>query len=504
VTGEKTRSRQSRLLTAAVLGLAVASVLAAFWPGLISWDTSQMLREATHGPVVDWWSGLGTVMLRAWLGVGLGVGMLWAGCVAATVVGFYGCLRLALNRTPAAVVTLLMTVFPPIYGELASFSRDNACMCFTLLAFAALARMTLVAPRGRRHWLGAALACAVIAAICRQNGVVDVCAVVVVGGLHGHPRARLRVSVTLVAALLAGVACYGSISLLQRADGIGRTYATRATMVYDLAGMSVASGHDDFPQRALRSLGPGTASPANPSLGWLRTHFMPLTETTLAGVAEMNVENTRLAARENKILGAAWTRAIEARPLVYLRVRAELSEYMLGLTASGLPAAGGLLDYQGLEHHSNFGHPLAFSGLYRTANTWLGHFLGPEAAYPLDHGWVYLALLIVLGGFLLTRGSRFRSLAAAFLTAAVLNQVLVFFVAPAASFRYILILPPLALLSAVFAIRTRPARSLSTEGVPVQPHPRSVVLPGYAATTMAHLNVRRVRRAVRARYRALQ
>src|SRR5438067_678607 len=99
-------SADSPIAAAAILALAAELVFGAFWPGIIHFDASHIISEAGRGAAINWWTGIGTLALHAWLSVGLGVPLVWAAVVLANIVGFYGCLRLVLRRVGAAAVTV--------------------------------------------------------------------------------------------------------------------------------------------------------------------------------------------------------------------------------------------------------------------------------------------------------------------------------------------------------------------------------------------------------------
>jgi hypothetical protein len=98
-----------RFLAVIILTSAVALVVGEFWPGHINWDTKQIVDEARGGAVLDWWSGVGTLLLRAWFTAGLGLPLVWTAAVMMTVIGAYACVRVALRRVSAATVTFGMS-----------------------------------------------------------------------------------------------------------------------------------------------------------------------------------------------------------------------------------------------------------------------------------------------------------------------------------------------------------------------------------------------------------
>jgi hypothetical protein len=445
----------SAVVASAILALAAAPVLFVFWPGIIHFDTSQVIAFAHRNVAVDWWTGIGTLILHAWFWLGLGIPLIWVGIVAANVLGIFGCLRLVLRRVPAACATLAFVVFPPIYGQLAALSRDSAYVGFSLLAFAALAKIVRTGGERRRTLLLFAFASAIIAAIGRQNGVTVVGAVTLFAMLHGRSVNWRRILAAVLAVAVALLGAYEGIRIAGAAMGVRDVDPERATFVYDLAAISVATGHDLFPQHQLRALPPGGYAPTTTSEAWLRQRFRTWNVTSLRSSkqwARRNVGNVRLASAETKILQKAWIRAIEHHPVAYLAERGRLYGALLGL--SGEPRTrptGFYFGYQGIETSTNIGHPLAFPNSYETATSVLGFFIGNHAKLPLDRPWVYLVLILGAVGYL--RRRRSGGLVIASMCVAIgLNQLVFFFAGMSAAFRYEFLCVPVALLCFAYGL----------------------------------------------------
>ena len=409
-----------------ILLLAAELVFCAFWPGIVHWDAAHITSEAHRHVAIDWWTGIGTLFLQQWFSLGLGLPLVWAGIVAANIVGIYGCLRAVLQRVPAAVATLCVVVFPPIYGQLAAVSRDSAYVGFALLAFAALAKLVRGGDERRRRLLAAALTSAMLAAVSRQNGISVVFAVTLFIALlrpNGIRRGAVRAGIV---ACLVMAGAYGALKLADAASGVRSVHPERMTFVYDLAAISVASGYDLFPQRGLRALGPGAASPPDLTEASLKHRFRGWSVTSLRGVDEMDVENSTLARGEATLLQRAWVRAFEHQPIRYLSARAGLYVRLLGLGEQPRSAPKGFFyGYQGLDEPTNYGHPLAFPRGYAVATGMLGWFIGLHAVVPLDRPWMYLLLAVSALAYLRRRRSPRTLLAASMCAAVTVNQMII-------------------------------------------------------------------------------
>jgi hypothetical protein len=238
--------------------------------------------------------------------------------------------------------------------------------------------------------------------------------------------------------------------------------------------MSVATGHDLFPQRALEALPPGGVAPTPATEAFLEGHFQTWDVTYLRSVEQLqrqNVTDASLARAETRLLRAAWLRAVENAPDAYLRERVALFAALLGL--SGEPQStpvGFYFGYQGLDNPDNFGYGLAFPGRYATATSVLELFIGNRARLPLDRPWVYLLLLAAGLAVIDRTRSRTRALVASIAFGTVLNQVLLFFTVMSAATRYEYRITEVSLVVAVYAIAAARERAW----VPKRPAPLSL------------------------------
>ena len=102
-----------------VLALAPAIILVLFWPGLISYDANSTIYEAEVGPATGGrrscrCSGAMLLVADTWL--------LFVVQTLLVVVGVFLC-TLRAPASPAAIATLLICVYPPLYAQLSGPSR---------------------------------------------------------------------------------------------------------------------------------------------------------------------------------------------------------------------------------------------------------------------------------------------------------------------------------------------------------------------------------------------
>jgi hypothetical protein len=457
----------SRVIAWGLLVVAALAVWLAFWPGLISPDSNQTIYQAASNQYTDWWTPFGAWLLHWWLHLALGLSGVYAVGVTVAVCGMYLCARFWFRRVPAAAVALVTCILPPVYADLSGLSRDLFFLGFTFLGFGLFGRLVQGRARSRAQeiWLAmAAVVSELLAFLSRQNGAA--CLFALLLGLvlwrrsrsaaATSPRPRRQVLTALVIAVVGtgaiGLTTTGVYSLI----GVRHVDPQRFTYVYDLASMSVLSGHDRFPGRVVDQPHPGWVSPPNLHEANLDRLFDPTTAITLYpnnAAGAIDFPSSAIAARENSVLQSAWLKAIGEEPLDYAWGRIRLLAVQLGLWRHPTDAYLALLD------PTNFGHPVVFPANYHFASRVLSHFVGPQASVPLDFPWTWLVLIIACLVFL---ARRLKRLAWHFLLlplAVLVNYGLLFFTIPAAGFRYVVLEVPVGAQLAAYVIATLMLRS---------------------------------------------
>jgi hypothetical protein len=456
----------SRIVSVLLLLAATACVLTPFWPGLITYDANSTLFEAEQGPVRDWWSPFVSILWRAMLVVG----DTWLVFVVQTVlvvVGVHLCARLVVRRVPAAAVTLLICVYPPLYAQLSGPSRDGYYLGFTMLALGFLCCAVRDRRRALCTWLS--IAAIVAASLCRQNAIVAVFVLVTFFAVLAcrdpgwRPRRwctstrRWPVLVGVVAGVVVAIGVVGATRVAYSVGDVVRTRPERLTFIYDLAAMSVASGEDLFPDRLDDD--PHGVVPRDISLATLERTFRYSNVVSLYPGGNWNVgdlHDERLSARESSVLRDAWWAAISAEPDEYAHSRARLTLAQLGFGDRPQDA------YLGLVESTNFGHPLSLSGAYDAASRYVRVFVGSDSTLPLDVVWVYFVGATALVALRL-RSREPDALPAGVMGATMWSSLATLTVsAMAVSFRYVLLSVAVFLVVAVFVVagRLRSTRTL--------------------------------------------
>jgi hypothetical protein len=451
----------SRVIAWGLLLISWLTVWLAFCPGLISPDSNQTIYQAATNHYTNWWTPFGAWLLHWWMHMGLGLSAVFGVGIAVVVCGMYLCARFLLRRVPAALLTLVICILPPVYGELSGLSRDLFFLGFTFLGFGLFGR--LVQGRGGsragRIWLaGSSVGCEVMAYLCRQNGLACVFALMLGLALWRRTQRpdapagggiRQSFPALVVAVLATAVVGLGTIAGYSLA-GVQNVDPQRFTYVYDLASISVLSHHDRFPAAVTQKPHPGWVSPPYIQQANLDRLFDPTNVITMYpgnAAGEINFVSTAIASRENSLLMSAWFKAIRTEPLDYAWGRIRVLAIQLGLWRHPTDA------YLPLLSPTNFGYPLVFPGNYRFASRVLSHFVGPAAVWvPLDIPWTWLLLIIICVGLLLRR---LKHLARHFLLlpiAVAANYVLLLLATMAAGFRYVSFEVPVAVLMVAYVV----------------------------------------------------
>ena len=407
----------SATIAGLVLLFGVCLVFIAFWPGVIFGDNAQIVWEARHHIALDWWTGVGTLALQGWFNAGLGTSLLWALTVTLTVVGLFGCLRLAFRRVPAACVTASICVWPTSLTQLSALSRDSMFVGFTLLAFASVAMVIRNGGRHRRAWYAVAFVCASLATMSRQNGLAIVFAITLWWIVGGRLRTRRRVALGSTVALIASLAVYTGLHMIGAANGVRTVHPERATYVYDLASISTITGHDYFPQKQLAALPPGGVTQRDLSEATLRRNFKIQAVSSLGAVpraSKLQIANASVAARETKILRHAWMTAIVQQPIAYAWDRIRLMASRIGI----------------LPHVK---------------------IVGYDAPPPFESEWIYLIALALAAVYLRRRRAIASRLVSVMVLALVANEAVLFFATMGSAFRYAFLTPLIAFMTVAYA-----------------------------------------------------
>ena len=234
------------------MGLTLIGFSFAFWPGHMNGDTLFMIGQARgtnelndhHAPVLVWLWKLLWPVLRP--------GEVLVLQVAAVLAGAYLVARAAFGRLGAALVSVTACLSPPVFGNLGLIGRDTWFLGFLLLAFGFLV-LAVRAPERRRLGLSGALVFSILAMFARQNAAAAVIVVAVVGfaillGPRFAERGRLlRWGAPVAAGVGAVIVALGLQVGATKATGAAAARPEQYLYLYDLAGLSVRDGTNDFP-----------------------------------------------------------------------------------------------------------------------------------------------------------------------------------------------------------------------------------------------------------------
>jgi hypothetical protein len=467
-------SDRSRRVALASTGLACLAAWMAWWPGLLQPDAQQTVIQANLKLWIDWWTPVGAMVLHRLNEMEIGFGPIYAAAVASVVAGIYLCLRAVFVRGTAGLMTLAICAVPPMYAQLSTLSRDTFWLGLSLMSFGLLGKALRPGERRRRARLFVALSllCAIVAFLCRQNGLAVVFAVVFVLALHALrgagardagrrlagvvQRSVPRVGVAAAAAALAAILVFGGTRVFYSAASVRAVHPERVTYVYDLASISVLSGRSHFPRAAGR-LPSSRTTPAQFDLATLKRRFdyrnvVFVYPDNWAG--DIAHADDLLAARENPLLRDAWLEAIWEEPFAYLWTRFRLTLSQLGVIGRPQDAYFEAFDPSTFRDPiitgPNFGHPIEFSNGYRVATDYLAPFVGADPFIPLDIAGIYLLLATLLAVVALRRLKAAWAIVLVMIAAVWLNLFGLFFTAMASGARYMAIAIPVALILVCF------------------------------------------------------
>ena len=324
-------------LVTALLGIGVV-VYWCWGPGVAYLDASGQIGEYISGRFVDWQSPLLSVVW-GWsysvLGYPLGPFLLDTALLLAAV-GAWTTL-LPLRWAGRCLVAALVVLWPPTLMQLDAVVRDVPFAAASLLAIALAVHARRRSLGHRWPWVVAAIVVLVGVVSFRQESVVAM--LPVFGVLVAMPlrplrrgaqagRRRLRAATVALATAAAAAACFGATSLLaHEVIGARATDPFQFDELWDLASISVASGHDLVPVRFRDDVG----------MQFLRTHTGDVVGDPLfwpprvAGAPHPHLV-FRSDARDDAALERAWLRAVVGHPGAFVRHRTAVADWTLSIS----------------------------------------------------------------------------------------------------------------------------------------------------------------------------
>lgn len=458
----------SRIASYAILALGVATILAAYWPGRLNADSRGILA-GVHGelPIVDQWTATLTwAWQKAERLIGLGSGGVLLIQTAAFTAGVYLVLRSCLTRIAAATCAILVLLAPPTFGFLGLVGRDAWFVAGCTLAVGMGVTATRIpGHRTRAVAIVFGVAMAALALAARQNALTAVAPILValsvatidLAGERGRAGAFGRRP--LLAASGCGLAAAAAIAAATMlADHTFRDRALHPevlTYLYDLGYLTLETDQQLIPHLPYTSVATQTVAEMRRRWQPHNALIMRFHNPALAVQGRSPKDrHTKLVLAEAEVeqISNAWREAVMAHPVDYLRGRWGLWRLQAGIGhvpgyARAVESTPGTYGYE----------PPAFPALSRAASDYAerwGTGRGTDTTGGAIHrAWIYL--LVCAAGLLLAlpRFPRAVRLTAALPAAALGLQLGLFFLAPAAEWRFQLLAVYAAMIVAILAAR---------------------------------------------------
>jgi hypothetical protein len=404
------------LLPSAVVVLWAIGISLVYWPGNMDADALNQIAAAKSGHFTDWWAPILDWLWRGLFLVHLSPGFVLLGTIITILLAIYGLFRVRLGRWASCIATILLSIYPPVFGFLGSLQRDTWFTAFGLSAYAFYFRSRRAQFPTTYWWLTAVAVSAWFGMAARQNGFVfllPVLAMTIYSVAKDYPRLRRgahirrnpstptrRVLVGAVVGSLVLVLAFAvSQSILTyRIIGAAHTYPSQAVFEGDLATLSV---------RTNTVLLPSFVYPAQ-SLAVLKKHYSPYGSTfLLEGPDHPLVSTTKTAvfpslvdASEETKLRQDWEHAIANHPGAYLKLRWKQWTALIAWSGPSYEPY-----HPGIDQNP-WGYRPNFRTLERLAIDYERHFNPPPLeGGPLFRTWIYL-LMVILVGVDLARRSR--------------------------------------------------------------------------------------------------
>ena len=431
-------------------GTFFALLLYNYYPGMMNADGFDMLCQALHNQFHDWHSPLMSLTWRYFDKIVPGPPLMLALIQGGYI---FGACLLAVQLSPNQFLRLgyvaLLVLWPPLLNELGLVSKDSMDMWIMLLFIASLYGFIIEPSRSMLR-----LAPIVVLTFIGIAVRIDTAAYFVAGlalsyklvidrsyaGASGQRRPisqKLRLAVASGAAVATIVACVGLVSVfngkIMRATP---RLALQASLVHDLAGISVRAG---------QNLMPGYVVSAGVDLALLRERYTPRYVDPLLFGATRNVPKATTPA-EFKELWKAWRSAIMAHPIKYMRHRLATFAYLLGIAQ---PNQTEVYQRHTDPNWSTFCSDKTEENLDDPQTIGLSVYRDDVMPLLLNtfvfRGYAYDVIGLIALLWTLKRVwkpsndpvNRVDQLIIAITAAAVLHQIVLFFFSPAAHFRYL-------------------------------------------------------------------
>lgn len=417
-----TRVRLGSLPIILAVLLVTAFFTAASYPGFMSFDSIEALRQARFQVEGSQYPPFGSYVWRIFDAI-------WPGPTLmqlfqnALLLGSFAWILVLLRWHPLAQAAAVVAAaaLPPITGTMLVVWKDVAVSAFFLSGLAMLFFVQQGAPRRR----GAFLLLAVVLVFCgmayRFNAASGAAPLLVYAAwlaLDGDtmPGRRLRALVagTVLLFFLFAIVWVVNSFRFPAMERLERNTNMDSIMRFDLAGISRYSGVSVLPARG------GGMVPVE----YVRRIYDP----RHLNITSANDTEGRLAKQAPGEIAQGWVAAVRAHPLAYLRHRLEVFRIYVGLHRGEVfyvthPSVD--QNTLGITHEPTALTRLAVGYVWERRNG------------VLNHPWVYYAAGLVALGFLFVKGrKRHRPAAFCALASGLLYLAPMFLITPAGDLRY--------------------------------------------------------------------
>jgi hypothetical protein len=398
----------------------------AYYPGQLSFDSGYTWWQARAGEttgtqsvlLIYLWRALDSILSGPGLVFLLHLALFWGGLLAIAIG-----LRL---RPLAATLMILVAGFAPAITVLRSHVWTDVGMAGALLV--ATGGLALFAGTGKRGWLWLALVAGFYALGLRHNALPALLPLVVFAmhELRAHgDLTRTRVRVGVASVLVLG-ALFGAVQAIN-ATADRHLPAWRALAAFDLAALSIASGHVLFPPQMVGS---------EMDVADLKQAYEPWSVFAVLTRTRNGIHNPLAPGwtpAEVAELRSAWFNACFTYPRAYVAHRLEVTAALVGTHPAAWPEALKFTSapYQVLDNPPVERNTTAL-------NRWI---IGTAAALrdtPVFAAWPYLVVGIVAAPFAWRRRERPAArIALVLLVSGALYALPLVFLAPSAELRYL-------------------------------------------------------------------
>jgi hypothetical protein len=426
--------------------LSAGLVIASFFPGVMGSDTIWFIRQAKAGKYDDWLAPILAALWHRGFLLGLGPGWVLIGTVVLFIAALYFLVRPWMSRLAAAVVASVLPLLPPFFGWLGALARDTWYLAFFVASFGFAVRGLRPGISNRRRWFLAALSVAMswLALASRQNGVLPLLVSLVPPLMVVFPTLRRRWMsrrflwahrgwVAVTSWLLLVVLVVGSQQALLPVLNVQRLHPEQATMINDLAALSIREGKVLFSPKVF---------PAQ-SLEVLRQQSSVYDIDPLVYPVDAGIKIPLLGSAYEQ-LRRDWLSALRAHPVGYLADRWKL--WMRQLAIDGNPMSV----VNGSSIPNSLGYRITFPSLNSIAVDYQQFFSNEQGhTDPFLKIWPYLLATVAGVVWFLRRHQRDGAVLALMGVSSLLYAASIFFGATSLQYRFSL---PCMAIGAVLTI----------------------------------------------------